>query len=127
MGRLIAEKAGEREVRTETKLQISGHGYYEGAYLVDREQKRARMIESVEEDTIHLAEPLGDFALPEAYIWEYAVGDEITIGTSFSMRRRGSKWRGRTNLRTRLVIDNKTRSVGPGRFVFTQPRTLSGD
>ena len=127
VGRLMVEKAGEREVRTETKLQISGHGYYEGAYLIDRGQKRSVLIESVEEDTIHLAEPLGEFALPEAYIWEYRAGDEITIGTSFSMRRRGSKWRGRTNIRTRLVIDNKTRSVGPGRFVFTQPKTLPRD
>jgi len=123
IGRLIAERVGDREVKTETELMIAGHGYYEGARLVDRGLRRSLVIESVERGVIRLAEPLGDFALPEAYVWEFGPGDRVLVGSHITLEKVGTRWNGITNASARVRIGGKEREVGPGRFIVQSARS----
>ncbi len=125
IGRLMGERAGDRQVRTETKLMLAAHGYYEGARLVDREMKRWVMIEKVEEGLITLAEDLGDFAFPEAYVWEFGPGDKVRVGGRIALERSGKRWSGFANVRAKVTIAGKTREVQPGRFMMTEPSGIA--
>lgn len=120
IGRLIGEKVGDREVKTETQLMIAEHGYYEGARLVDRDLKRSIMIDSVEKGVIRLAEPLGDFALPEAYVWEFGPGDRVFVASHITLEKVDNRWSGITNASARVRIGGRAREAGPGRFIITE-------
>jgi len=120
IGRLEAERLGPKEIKTETELLFSDHGYYDGAYLVDAAGRSIR-IKRAERNRIVLVAPLGEFSLPHCYVWEYAVGDRVHVEASLSMRRMGRRWVGRTNVPATIRIADKERSVRPGRFSFAVP------
>jgi len=118
MGRFKGEKAGEREVISETELLFTGHRYYEGARLVDRRRQRWAVIERAEGRRIVLAEPVGDLDLSEVEVHEYGPGDGIAIRPYVTLHRTGKGWSGRTNVAASVEIGGGARRVGPGRFGF---------
>ncbi len=118
MGRFKGEKAGEREVISETELLFTGHRYFEGARLVDRRRQRWAVIERAEGRRITLAEAVGDLDLSEVEVHEYGPGDEIAIRPYVTLHRTGKGWSGRTNVVAILEIGGRARRVGPGRFGF---------
>lgn len=118
MGRLKGEKAGDREVVSETEILFTGNRHYEGARLVDGEHRRWLMIERAEGRRITLAEPLGDFDPTEASVYEFGPGDQISIASYLTMHRTARGWAGQTDLSATVRIGDRTKAVRPGRFGF---------
>jgi hypothetical protein len=118
LGRLKVEKSGDREVTTGTELILSGYGYYEGTHLVDSKFDRWIEIIDVENGRIRLDGDLKGFAFPNAFVWEFGPGDDVTIGTEISIKRSGRGLTGRTNIPVEVVIGEDVWTREPGRFAL---------
>ncbi len=125
IGRLVAEKIGEKEVRTQTELLLARYGYYEGARLVDGNREGWVTIDKVEQGRITLSEPLRGFRFPDAYIYEFGPGDRLAVGVDIRLRRSRHGWTGRTNVRATITVLGRKKACTPGRFALTSRKRKS--
>ena len=116
MGHLKIDGFEGRDALTGTELLLAGHGYYEGAYLVDAGFEKWLEIEVVQGGRIRLVDEPRDQDLTDAYVWEFGPGDRVSVGNAIHISRRRKAWSGWSNVPAEVRRGGRARCVGPGRF-----------